>query len=176
MSDTQETWKNVTAGTVVLKRLDHRGELTRDEIVIGDKSFHITSAERRLNQESAADEELDVFKNGTLHPLRLIEDSEEALEIASNPNLMSESDMQVLIKAHFKTFAKGLSDIGNVTTLQRLLSMARSEDASISRVEAISDRIAEMNPTLINDVQVVGTSPEPSRGGPAPGMRPVTTR
>lgn len=181
MTDTkveQETWQNVTEGTVVLKRTDHRGEMTKEEVIIGGRNFHITSNERRLNQEMAADEGLDVFRNGTLHPLRLMDDTEEAREIAANPNLMSESDMKEMVRVHPKTFEKQLSSIANATTLQRLLAMAHSEDASIKRVEAIEARLAVVAPTAAYEVRVAGAPPAPPATGDssAPGMRPVTPR
>lgn len=174
----QETWQNVTEGTVVLKRFDHRGEMAKDEVIIGGRNFHITSQERRLNQDKAADEGLDVFRNGTLHPLRLMDDTEEAKEISANPNLMSETDMKTLVRVHPKTFEKRLSEIGNATTLQRLLGMAHTEDASIKRVEAIEARLAQVSPMSVNEVRVAGgpVGPIPAGDTTAPGMRPVTPR
>lgn len=181
MTDTiradQETWQNVTEGTVVLKRVDHRGEMTKEEVISGGRTFQITSTERRLNQDNAADAGLDVFRNGILHPLRLMDDTEEAKEMAANPNHMSESEMKDMCRAHPKTFEKRLNEIANTTTLQRLLTMAHTEDASIKRVEAIEQRLAVMDPNAVVEVRVAGTPSGPvSPSGAAPGMRPVTPR
>lgn len=181
MTDTlkadQESWQNVTDGTVILKRTDHRGELTKDEVIVGRRTFHISSTERRLNQGLAADEGLDVFRNGILHPVKLMDDTEEAKEIAANPNLMAESEMKDLCRAHPKTFEKRLNEIANTTTLQRLLTMAHAEDASIKRVEAIEQRLADVDPNRIVEVRVAGTPVGPVvQGAAAPGMRPVTPR
>jgi len=163
MSDTKEhleSWKNSTRGMVFLNRLDHRGEMTRVEGIDGGKTFHLSPEERRINSEQSAGPELDVFRNGTLTPVRLIEDSEEARELASNPNVMSESDMAVLVKIHPKTFEAKLKDIRNPVTLERLLAIAHREDASIKRVEAIKARLTEVAPSLANVHQTVSSGVE----------------
>jgi hypothetical protein len=76
---------------VVINRLDHRGELTKHDIVDPGKKFNLTTEERRMNQELAARADMDVFSNGQLQPVRILDDVDDAREIASNPNLMSEA-------------------------------------------------------------------------------------
>lgn len=143
-----ETWKNVMEGTVMVRRLDHRGELTRVDTIQSGKTLHLTPEERRLNSEQAADPDLDFFRNGMMTPLRLLDDSEEARELANNPNVMSESDMKALFKVHPKTFDAKIRTIGNPVTLERMLSLAHDEDATIKRVEMIKARLAEVSPSL----------------------------
>lgn len=158
-----ESWQNMSRGTHFIRRLDHRGELTRVEGVDPGKVVHISPEERRINSEQAASEDLDVFRNGIFHAVRLIEDNEEAREIAANPNAMSESDMVALVKGHPKTFTARLNGITNQVTLERLLQTAMNEDAPVRRVEAIKEKIAAQDLT----------GPRP--GGPVTG-RAVTPR
>lgn len=139
-----EIWMNPGLGTVFVKKMDHRGELTRSEQVNSGRRFNITSEERRLNMEQAADESLCVFRNGTLQPVRLIAEDEESRELASNPNAMSESDMKTLLAGHFKTFEHRVGQINNGATLERMLALAYDQDATVKRVQRIQQRIEEV--------------------------------
>lgn len=154
-----EAWKNETAGTVVVKKLDHRGELNKTELVRGGGVVHLSTEERRMNQEMAANQRQDVFSTGVLTPVHLLDTAEDAKEIASNPNLLSEDDMRALVKGHPKTFEKRLSEIVNPTTLQRLMAIAKDEDASFKRVEAIKDRLRGVSPQ-VNEVSTAAPPPE----------------
>lgn len=138
-----ETWKNVTAGTVFIRRLDHRGELTRDEQIDPGKTFHVTPEERRINSEIAASEHLDFFRNGQFTPVRLLDDSEEARELANNPNVMSETDMKTLVKATASAFEQKLATITNPVTLERLLNVAHELDVSMKRGDMIKAHLAQ---------------------------------
>lgn len=169
MSDEFETWKNATLGRVVLKKYNQRGELS-DEMMPGGKVFHIKPAERRINQEMAALPELDMFQNGQLTPVRLIDTEEDAKEIASNPNLLSESEMRDLFKGHWKTFESKVSEVSNLTTLERLLQVANEVDAKVRQVEVIQARIAEINPVEHVEINHAGAVDERT------GLRPVTPR
>lgn len=139
----QETWRNATAGTVFLVRLDHRGEMTLNEQVNAGRVIHLTPEERRINMEKAADETQDPFRNGILTPVRLIDTEEDARELAANPNSMSETDMRALFKAP-RTFAGKIAAINNLTSLERLLALAHDADATIKTVEHIQSRIREV--------------------------------
>lgn len=172
-SDTLETWKNPTEGRVWINRLDHRGELAKVEIIGSGRVFHLTPAERRLNQEMAVNPDLDIFTNGTLTPVRLLgTDEAEAAEFASNPNMMTEGDMRALVgktKGKQDAFAERLAGIRNTATLERLLALAREEDAPLSRVEAIQGRLAELGTSFVQErvtTTAVPISPEASARGP----------
>lgn len=152
-----ETWKNSTRSKVVLKRQDRLGNLV-DEVIAGGKTFHITPNERRLNQEMAISEDMDVFQNGLLSPVRLIETSEDAEEIRSNPNLISESEMTDLYKTKtIATFRDKVEGISNPVVLQRMLELASSDDvnATVKQVEAVKSHLREIAPSLYSEVEVV---------------------
>lgn len=185
--DELETWKNPTEGRVWINRLDHHGNLDKVEIIGASRTFHITPKERRLNQEMAARTDLDIFSNGTLTPIRLIDGTEDAEAFALNPNLMTESDMRDLFKvgrteatreAIGEAFAERLAAISNTATLGRLLSLARDEDAPLSRVEAIQARLNEVQqPGVFAQVGADPANGSPSSAdAPRPSKRMSATR
>lgn len=147
-----ETWQNATRGLVVLKKYNQRGDLG-DEVVTAGRSIHITPTERRINQEMAANEDLDMFKNGTLAPLRIIDTEEDAKEIASNPNILSESEMKELFAGHWKAFDTRVNQIKNPQTLERMLEVASELDAKVRQVETIKERLAEVSPSKTTVIQ-----------------------
>ncbi len=188
-----ETWRNPGAGRVVLRKMDHRGELNKEEMIRPGQTFTITPVEREANQNMAHSPELDMFRNGTLAPVRLIEGSDIAREAAVNPNLLSEGDMRSMVGVRGKgparaeiaeAFAERLDSISNSTTLRRLLTMAQEEDAPYSRVLAIQERLAAVEgpgyePAGADDDPVASAPPGGDRTRSAaagPGSRPVTTR
>lgn len=163
-----ETWQNVTAGRVVINRIDHRGELTKTTIVDPGKKFSLTTEERKMNQELAARADLDVFSNGFLQPVRILDSVDDAREIAANPNLMSEAEMRALMKPSVKTpdFAQKLATVTNSAALERLLALAEEEDATISKHEAIRARLREASPDLFAE-RVAETASPVGAGGPS---------
>ncbi len=184
MSDELETWKNPSEGRVWINRLDHHGNLEKVEIIGAGRTFHISPKERRLNQEMAAVTDLDIFTNGTLTPLRLIEGTADAKEFAQNPNLMTEQDMRDLFKpgrteaakvAMGDAFIERLGSIKNTATLDRLLALARDEDAPLSRVEAIQERLAQVQQPGVF-AQVGASAADPSAGAPSSPGAPRPTK
>jgi hypothetical protein len=160
MSDGRETWRNETRGRVGVVRFDRRGELTH-ELIRGGGTVYLTPDERALNQDRAATEQLDVFKNGTMVPVKLLDSSENAAEILANPNLKSEQDLRDLFKLQWKKFEVEVGKISNETTLNRLKDIAREGDATIKQVSVIEARLAEVNPSVAVDVTVQSYSGVP---------------
>lgn len=157
-----ESWKNATNGLLFIRKYNNRGDLAH-EAVHAKKTFHLTPQERRINQEMAAVPENDFFSNGMLTPVRLIDTEEDAKEIASNPNLMSESDMKALFKGTWKSFAAKVDGITNETTLKRLLEMARDDDsgASVKQADAINERLRQIAPAQFVEVTSAPISEKP---------------
>lgn len=147
-----ESWKNIGAGRIVVKRFGVAPGMLIEEMVGPGKVVQLTPRERRLNQERAANSGLDVFTNGMLTPVHLIETEADAKELASNANVLSETDMHSLVKAHAKTFDKKLGDITNPIILRRLLEIAREQDCTIKRVESIEARLKAVVPDTIERV------------------------
>lgn len=148
-SETHELWKNNGEATVVIKKRGEYG-LEIEEMITGMKALHITPADRRMNQEAAAMPALDVFSNGMLTPVRLIEGEADLAEMAENPNLMTEEDMLALVKSHPKTFEKKITEITNPVVVKRLISMAHEEDCTVKRVESLQARLEEVTEVSTN--------------------------
>lgn len=143
-----EAWENNgKANVVVKKRGEYGAEI--EERVTGGKLLQITRADRHMNQEAAASPELDPFENGMLAPVRLIDPADTA-SLAEKPNLMSETRMHEVVHADAADFAKVLSGITNEVVVSRLLEVAREENVSVSRVEAIQSHYEDVQPILTN--------------------------
>lgn len=153
MGEGMESWQNTSKGRVLIRRFDARRGMLGSELVAGGRTFHITPEDRRINQEMAATAELDIFTNGLLHPVRLIESEEDAKELAANPNLMSETEMKAMFGLHHKQFPKRLGELTNVNALTRLLELALDEDskATHKQVELIKERLRVIDPGLFVD-------------------------
>lgn len=145
-----ETWQNAGRSRVIIKKFAHSGELV-DHIIKGQQKLSVTSHERRLNQEMAADADWDPFNNGTFIPVLLVETAEDLEQIKSNPNLMSEDDMRALLRQHFKQVQSRLRDIKSETVLNRLAEIAHEEDVSVGKVEAITARLQEFKPDFMSE-------------------------
>ena len=164
-----EVWTNPTRGVVVVWKHNGAGVLDA-ELVKPGRTVHLTTFEKRLNQERAASAELDVFANGTLQPVRLIEG--DPSEAASNPNWLSAGDMAALLQSHHKTFEKRVGEITNAATLERLLEVARDKDATVKQVELIRARLSAVSPTDVEDVTVHARGDDLIEGG----IKAVTPR
>lgn len=152
-ADSIETWQNVTRGRVVLNRLGELGQKRPDMIGAG-KTFHITPRDRRINQEAAANPDLDVFLNGTLQPVHLPSDNgEDYSAITANPNLLGD-DTQIkrLFKASDETFAERLAEIKNSTALERLKDLANQDEtgARVAQLRMIEARLEQVAPEITN--------------------------
>lgn len=150
----RETWRSNIAGYVVVRKYDRRGD-PFDEQIAGGSKFQISPEERLYNQDLAASADLDPFRNGMLHPVRLLDGTEDKAEIASNPNLLSESDMESLFAAHPKTFQAKINSISNNTTLDRLLKVASEVDATLKQVAVIQARKAELSPVQLVERETI---------------------
>jgi hypothetical protein len=169
----QEVWQNSSQGMVGIVKLDRRGEITA-EAVNGGAKFSLSVEERLLNQDRAASKDQDLFLNGTLVPIRLIETAEGAAEIAHNPNIMAESEMQGLFKLHWKKFETSVGEITNEVALRRLRSLAEEHDATLRQVQVIDDRLAEVAPQTFVEVSSVGSGATAGTGERQP--KAVTPR
>lgn len=151
MSAELETWE--ANGRVCIRKVDRNGNL-EPVMVNRGRRIQLTEEERRLNQLRAASEEMDPFANGTLSPVRLVEGSEAAEAILSNPNHVTEDDMRELLSGHHKTFEKRLNEFVSPYILRRMIDMAENDDeveVSTKRMQAIKDRLKEVS----HDVEVV---------------------
>lgn len=150
-----ETWENITDSRYVLKKINARGELA-SEMIGSRRTFHLTTQERHINSEMTASERLDPFRNGMFAPVRLLDGTEDADEIASNPNLMGEEEMAKLASGKVDALRKRIGEVDNPIVLKRLLEVAETEDSRVTTLKAIRERIEEVAPTNVVEIEHSG--------------------
>ncbi len=165
-TDEQELWENASRGKVGIRQFDTNGKQIV-KIIDGLRKFQITASERKMNQELAAIPSLDIFSNGTLRPLRIFDGTEDAKEIAENPNHLSEDDMRDVIKSHHKAFDSKIAAIQNLGTIEKMLEIAESEDseAPVRAVTKLRERLAQLNPAQAIETSHIGSGNEDRAGG-----------
>lgn len=163
-----ETWQNESQGKIWVWKVDSRTGGLKDELIPGGQKFMIRNEDRVMNQDMAAADELDIFKNGTLSPVRLV-DAAEQKELASNPNFISESEIKDLFTGHWKTFESKVASITNENVIQRMVDLAPSVDAKVRQVEMLKARLGELNP-----VAIIEREQSPPMGIADRSQRPVS--
>lgn len=163
MSTEKEIWQNSTAGTRFVLRFGHDGALNHEAVRAGQKVV-LSPEERQVNMERAANDKLNVFKNGAFLPVKLVDGSEDAAEIASNPNLRSESELVDLFGLQWKRFEAEIGQIENGHALRRLAELAEEHDATVRQMKVIQDRINEIDPQAFAEVFSVGDVEESFTG------------
>jgi hypothetical protein len=151
-SEDFESWENQTDGRHIIKKFGAKGDLI-DDMINARRKFHLTTQERHINQERAADDTLDPFANGIFAPVRLLETAEDFAQISSNPNVMGEDEMKKLVKGNIAALEARLAEVRNPVVLQRLLEVADSEDITVKKLGAIQGRLQEVSPSLYVEVQ-----------------------
>jgi len=157
---TKEQWQNVSRGVALVNIYDRTGNGVEQEVVRGGKKVTISAEERRLlNQDRAADNDLDIFSNGVLRPVSLADDSDDLTE---NPNHMTEGEMRDIFgnRNHLQ-FKAALADISSVPILQRLLFLADTDDGgedslnpTVKQRENIVARLDEVQERTVDVVEV----------------------
>jgi light-regulated signal transduction histidine kinase (bacteriophytochrome) len=154
----KETWSNIGKGDVFILTYDHKGALRSVPIRAG-QSLTISVEERQLNQDRAASADMDIFSNGRLAPMRLVDSADDYEEIASNPNHLTETDMLDILKTKGKTFSQKLDDITNVIALERMHELASDESLNVSMAQfrALESRLAEVRGDVaeVSEVEVI---------------------
>lgn len=147
IADDLEVWENRAAGLIYVKKYSELGRLV-DVCVAGGRKVQLTPKERRINQEMCASDDLDVFQNGMLAPVRLIDSEADTGVLQNNSNAMSETAMKALFKSQIKTFTTKVNEISNPIALQRLLEVASEVDATMRQVGVIRERLIAMSPQV----------------------------
>lgn len=136
-----ETWRNVTEGIVVINRTGEYGRPIH-ELVHGGRAFQVAPQERRNMQNMCATVDYDIFTNGTLQPVTLIEGEPDTEALKTNPNLLDERDVPKLLALKGPLFEARLSEISHLPTITRLLSLARNaeHEMTVQQYEALKRR------------------------------------
>jgi hypothetical protein len=163
-----ETWLNESAGIVVINRLGEYGRQVVD-MVNGGRRFQITPAERRMNQNACAQPDQDVFTNGTLRPISLLDSEPDTESLRINPNLIAEEDLASMFQLKGEFFVQRIATITNPAAMNRVVEMARDPrfDATLAQYEAAKQRELDLQGDLTEG---------PSNIDPASIPRGVTPR
>ena len=157
-NEDQETWSNIGKGDVFVLTFDHSGRLKSVPVRSGQR-ITMTVRERQLNQERAYSSEVEMFSNGRLAPIRLVDSADDYEEIASNPNHLSEGDMTDVLKLKGKAFTDRLDEITNVIALERMHELASDEKANVSMAQfrTLEKRLSEVRGDVaeVAEVEVV---------------------
>lgn len=139
---------NASKGKAAVLKYDRYNNLIQ-ELVSSGKNIQITREEREINQERAASSVLDLFANGIMVPIRLV-DPEDEKEFAENPNLMTDDDLRVMFAMQWREFDAKLVTISNAYTLNRLLDISKDETvkASVRQATQIENRLKSITPEL----------------------------
>lgn len=156
-----EEWQSNIEGVIWVNKLDRRGEVTHEQVKPGGV-VRLLPEERRMNQEQAAEQDLDVFTNGHLIPVRLVETADDFDRLKGNPNHMTAADMSVLV-SNPKALKAKVAEVDNAATLRRLLDVANGpdSDAKVKDVRIIEERLVsvlhpEGDPTVVEIEQIDG--------------------
>ena len=162
MTTQKETWENTSLGEVWVTTLDNRGNEKATVVRPGQKVL-IAPEERQVVQDRAWNEDVDDFKNGRLRPVRLVETAEDYEAVATNPNYLSESDLEEMFELSATKFKAKIKEISNVLAMTRLLELAQSEayesKVTAAQVKLIEARKKELTPAPREPVVLGNVSP-----------------
>jgi hypothetical protein len=136
-----ETWENIASYQNAIIRLDTRGD-EKHEVITGRRRFMLTTEERIITQDRVVDEKNDPFHNGCFRPI-IVPDS---ITIETNPNAMSDDDIQRIFKASDLAFDEWLKTIDSPQTLRRMADLAPDSDITMKRYKTIEARYREVKP------------------------------
>jgi hypothetical protein len=138
-----ETWESVVPQSIWLVKINRRGDEEAME-ASGRKRFTITSLDRLITQEKIAEKKNDPFTNGQFRPVVV----PEGINIETNPNALSDEDIQALFNASDVAWAEYLKVIDSADTLRRMVELADSSDISLSRFRELEHQMNEIAPLL----------------------------
>lgn len=152
----KEAWQNTSRGSVYVKKYGARGEETTVR-VLGGQVVTLSPEERRLTTMAIPpkNKHLNVFENGVLVPLQLVDSAEDYEEIASNPNLLGDSDIREALREKTPTLKKTLAEISNVNLVRRFQELAAEEEDKMTmpKIRAIEARLEELTASEVKKVE-----------------------
>ena len=144
MEASVEVWKSTARGMRWVQVLNNLGNPV-GRVVQPNKTFSITTRDRKLNQDMAASPKQDLFRNGTFLIVTPGPETDEQ-EFAS-PEAMTDAEITSLvqeIKAEHIQVGPALHRITSVDTTQRIYEAMVVENAGEADVKYVKDRLAEL--------------------------------
>lgn len=160
MASKVELWKNTASGMRWYVAFDLQGRQAT-KTVQGGRTFTLSTFERQINQEQAADPEQDLFRNGTFVLAKPSDETDEA-EIFS-PNALTDAEVESIVQdvVHGDLkIGEVIEDIDSGVTLHRLWEALVLEDAPSSVIKTVKKKKDSFEGTVAQEREVVTTSPE----------------
>ncbi len=149
MSEMEE-WKSVAERDLWIPIPDARGRGRHRKIQPG-QTFKVSSEDRMTYQyDPRMSDKADCYKNGSLQPVKLVEDAADFAEISTSENHRSDSELLELVKGQAKTVEGRIEEIDNPNTLARLLRLMEEADTAGSKVNVVQARYDELT-TYVSD-------------------------
>lgn len=144
-----ETWENQTNGVVAINRVGEYGRKQVD-LIQGGRRFQVTPQERRMNQNATNSAEQDIFTNGTLRPIDLLDDDPDSEKLRTNPNILGEDELPRIFALKGEHFRQRIAEITNPATLAKIVELARDPqfDATLFQYETVKQRELELRGEL----------------------------
>jgi hypothetical protein len=138
-----ETWESVVPQDIWVVKVNHRGD-TEPLRAGGRRRFTITTYDRMVTQERVARPEYDPFTNGQFRPVVV----PDGINIKTNPNALSDEDIQALFNASDVAWVEYLKVIDSAETLRRMVELADNADIKLSRFRELEGRLNAVAPML----------------------------
>ena len=147
----QEIWKNPTSMDIWVPVSEKRtGKLRLQKVPPAGGTISIDEEDRRDNvSRHYFDPSANVFTNGSLIPVKLIDSAEDYAEVASNPNFLSEGDIEKAIKGPVKGLRDTLEEVSNLQVAVRFQEVADDlGNVSDAKSKAIKERVTSLRPVV----------------------------
>lgn len=167
-----ETWENIAPITNFVIRLDMRGD-EKPEGISGQRTFMISTKERKITQDRVAEKKNDPFLNGSFRPV-VVPDS---VSIDTNPNALSDDEIKSILVSSELAWEEWMKVIDSGETLRRMLDHAEEADVSLKRYRQLEARLHEVNPPKRivqkdqEEYEKMGTNAPPASPGTAGASR-----
>lgn len=136
-----ETWESIVPHGNGIIHINVRGE-EETEIVVGRRTFMLTTEERLITQSRVLDPTNDPFRNGAFRPI-IVPDS---VNFETNPNALSDDEIRSIFVSSDLAWQEWISTLDSPETLRRMLDLAGDSDLSVRRFKQIGARLAEVKP------------------------------
>lgn len=158
--DMVEVWQNTAAGMRWYTALDRQGR-EMEKTVQGGRTFTLTPFDRQINQDMAANSDLDLFRNGTFVLVKAAGETE--MDEIESSDSFTDAELSVLVNemlAKNKTPEEALASISSPVTLGRLHTALVLADAPSSMRDAVKAKKNEQEPTVAVEREYVATVPK----------------
>lgn len=130
-----ESWENVSPGTHYIIQENRRGDEVQTQIT-GRRTFRLSTYERMITEEKCLDHRNNPFKNGSFRPVIV----PQGVTIESNPNAMSDDDINRLFGASDVAWAEYMAVINSPATLGRMIELAENSGLTLKRYRELEQK------------------------------------